>query len=86
MGRGFCAGDDLTSGAHEGSDPYLHRRVDLEMGSGPMVLLESCAVLRRLAKPTVALMHNISLGSGYDYSFRAIFAWSPNRLGMVTQE
>ena len=73
VGRGFCAGDDLTSGTYEGKDPYSHRKVDLEMGSGPVVLLESCAVLRRLSKPTIALMHNIALGSGYDYSLSCDF-------------
>lgn len=73
VGRGFCAGDDLTASAFEGADPYAHRKVDLEMGSGPTVLLESCAKLRDLPIPTVALMHNIALGSGYDYSLSCDF-------------
>lgn len=73
VGRGFCSGDDLASTGISGPDPYKHRKVDLEVGSGPSLLLESCAVLRRLSKPTVALMHGIALGSGYDYSLSCDF-------------
>ncbi|MCY4094011.1 MAG: enoyl-CoA hydratase/isomerase family protein [Gammaproteobacteria bacterium] len=73
VGRGFCSGDDLTAAAFEGQDPYRHRKVDLEMGSGPAVLLESCRKLHHLSKPTVALMHGIALGSGYDYSLSCDF-------------
>ena len=73
MGRGFCAGDDLTRGGYDGPDPYANRKVDLEIGIGPVVLLEACAVLRNLTKPMVALMHNIALGSGYDYSLSCDF-------------
>ena len=73
MGRGFCSGDDLSASAFEGEDPYKERKVDLEMGSGPAVLLESCRKLHHLSKPTVALMHGIALGSGYDYSLSCDF-------------
>ena len=73
VGRGFSAGDDLASTGISGHDPYRHRKVDLELGSGPSLLLESCAVLRKLSKPTVALMHGIALGSGYDYSLSCDF-------------
>lgn len=73
VGRGFCSGDDLTAPAFEGEDPYRHRKVDLEMGSGPAVLLQSCSKLHHLSKPTVALMHGIALGSGYDYSLSCDF-------------
>ena len=72
-GRGFCAGDDLTAGRREGPDPHTKRAVDLEIGSGPALLLDSCAILRRLSKPTVALMHGVALGSGYDYSLSCDF-------------
>lgn len=73
VGRGFCSGDDLTAGAYQGEDPHLHRKVDLEMGSGPAALLQSCSKLHHLSKPTVALMHGIALGSGYDYSLSCDF-------------
>lgn len=73
VGRGFCAGDDLTAQPYEGEDPLAHRKVELEVGSGPTLLLESCAVLRNLSKPTVAIMHGIALGSGYDYSLSCDF-------------
>ena len=73
VGRGFSAGDDLTAPPFEGEDPYEHRRVQLEVGSGPTLLLRSCAVLRNLSKPTIALMHGIALGSGYDYSLSCDF-------------
>lgn len=73
VGRGFCSGDDLTAGSFEGEDPYQHRKVNLEMGSGPALLLESCHKLHHLSKPTVALMHGIALGSGYDYSLSCDF-------------
>ena len=72
-GRGFCAGDDLTAEKRTGPNPHAKRAVDLEMGTGPAVLLESCAILRRLTKPTVALMHGVALGSGYDYSLSCDF-------------
>ena len=72
-GRGFCAGDDLTAGKRAGPSPHAKRAVDLEMGSGPALLLESCEILRRLTKPTVALMHGVALGSGYDYSLSCDF-------------
>ena len=72
-GRGFCAGDDLTAEKRMGPNPHAKRAVDLEMGSGPAVLLESCAILRRLTKPTVALIHGVALGSGYDYSLSCDF-------------
>lgn len=73
VGRGFCAGDDLTAQPFAGHDPFSHRKVELEIGSGPTLLLDSCAVLRNLSKPTVALMHGIALGSGYDYSLSCDF-------------
>ena len=73
VGRGFCSGDDLTAQAFDGEDPHRHRKVDLEMGSGPAVLLQSCSKLHHLSKPTVALMHGIALGSGYDYSLSCDF-------------
>ena len=73
IGRGFSAGDDLTAGRFEGEDPHAHRKVDLDVGSGPTLLLESCAKLYRLSKPTVALMHGVALGSGYDYSLSCDF-------------
>ena len=73
MGRGFSAGDDLTATPFAGDDPFADRHVELEVGSGPSLLLESCARLRYLSKPTVALMHGIALGSGYDYSLSCDF-------------
>ena len=73
LGRGFSAGDDLTQTAFSGEDPFEHRRIDLEMGMGPAVFLESCAKLHLLSKPTVALLHGIALGSGYDYSLSCDF-------------
>ncbi len=73
IGRGFCSGDDLSAAPYEGDDPHRHRKVDLEMGSGPAVLLQSCSRLHHLSKPTVALMHGIALGSGYDYSLSCDF-------------
>ncbi len=73
IGRGFCSGDDLAALRYEGNDPYQHRKVDLEMGSGPAVLLQACSKLHHLSKPTVALMHGIALGSGYDYSLSCDF-------------
>ena len=72
-GRAFCAGDDLTATKRTTPDPNAHRRVDLEMGSGPAVLVESAAKLRALTKPTVALLHGVALGSGYDYSLSCDF-------------
>ncbi len=73
-GRAFCAGDDLgAAGRGDGPDPLAGRRVDLDVGPGPVLLLESAAALRDCAKPTVALLHGHALGSGYDYSLSCDF-------------
>ena len=73
-GRAFCAGDDLRAGApNSDTDPLAGRRVDLDVGPGPVVLLQAAAALRECPKPTVALMHGHALGSGYDYSLSCDF-------------
>lgn len=73
-GRAFCAGDDLgAAGRSSGPDPLAGRRVDLNVGPGPVLLLESAAALRDCPKPTVALLHGHALGSGYDYSLSCDF-------------
>ena len=79
-GRAFCSGDDLTQSSTPQSDPLKGRRVDLEVGAGPTLLLESCAELRRLPIPTVALMHGVALGSGYDYSLSCDFRFATKNL------
>ena len=73
-GRAFCAGDDLRADAPAADDdPLAGRRVELEVGAGPVFLLESAAALRACPKPTVALLHGHALGSGYDYSLSCDF-------------
>lgn len=73
-GRAFCAGDDLRAGTPSSeADPLAGRRVDLDVGPGPVVLLQAAAALRDCPKPTVALMHGHALGSGYDYSLSCDF-------------
>lgn len=72
-GRAFCAGDDLRADAPTGEDPLAGRRVDLDLGAGPALLLESAAALRSCPKPTAALLHGHALGSGYDYSLSCDF-------------
>lgn len=72
-GRAFCAGDDLRAEPPTGDDPLAGRRVELDVGAGPVLLLESAALLRACPKPTVALLHGHALGSGYDYSLSCDF-------------
>ena len=73
-GRAFCAGDDLAAArSASANDPVAKRRVDLDVGVGPVLLLESAAALRAFPKPTVALLHGHALGSGYDYSLSCDF-------------
>ena len=73
-GRAFCAGDDLRAEAPAADDdPLAGRRVELDVGVGPVFLLESAAALRACPKPTVALLHGHALGSGYDYSLSCDF-------------
>ena len=73
-GRAFCAGDDLTAqGQADGADPLAGRRVDLNVGTGPVLLLQTAAALRDCPKPTAVLMHGHALGSGYDYSLSCDF-------------
>ena len=73
-GRAFCAGDDLRAGASKSDvDPLAGRRVDLDVGPGPVLLLQTAAALRDCPKPTVVLLHGHALGSGYDYSLSCDF-------------
>lgn len=72
-GRAFCAGDDLRADAPVGDDPLAGRRVALDVGAGPVLLLDAAAALRACPKPTVALLHGHALGSGYDYSLSCDF-------------
>jgi len=72
-GRAFCAGDDLRAAPSSGPDPLRGRRVDLDLGTGPAILLASAAALRASPKPTVALLHGHALGPGYDYSLSCDF-------------
>ena len=73
VGRAFCAGDDLTAGKRDLPEELERRRVDLDLGMGPVLLLDSCAALRSTSKPTVVLIHGHALGSGYDYSLSCDF-------------
>ncbi len=72
-GRAFCAGDDLMAAPRELPEDLRRRQIDLDLGMGPVLLLEVCAILRSATKPTVALMHGHALGSGYDYSLSCDF-------------
>lgn len=68
-GRAFCAGDDLKAGGESAlPDRYDGRRVDLDVGLGPLLLQETTTVIRNLGTPTVVLMHGYTLGAGYDYA------------------
>lgn len=66
-GRAFSSGADMGRGG-EPPARYLPRRVDLDVGMGPLFLHEAITVIRNLPKPTVALMHGYALGAGYDYA------------------
>lgn len=65
-GRSFCAGVDLEAGSNEALPRHAQRQVDLEAGPGPLALHDAIRDLRRLTKPTVALLHGNALGAGYD--------------------
>lgn len=67
-GRAFCAGDDISGDRNEWPVSHADRRVDLDIGVGPLILQEVTARIRRAAKPTVALMHGYAIGAGYDYA------------------
>ncbi|XOV88029.1 MAG: enoyl-CoA hydratase/isomerase family protein [Pseudomonadota bacterium] len=71
-GRAFCAGDDMK-GAGALPPRWQHRDVDLDIGIGPLLLLEAGAAIRRMDKATVALMHGHALGAGFDYSLSCDF-------------
>ena len=73
MGRAFCAGDDLSADARAWPSRMQNRLVDLDLGLGPALLLETAGWVRHVGKPTVALMHGAALGSGYDYSLSCDF-------------
>ena len=73
VGRAFCAGDDLTADSRSWPERMRNRLVDLDLGLGPALLLETAGWVRHVGKPTVALMHGAALGSGYDYSLSCDF-------------
>ena len=73
MGRAFCAGDDLSADARAWPPRMQNRLVDLDLGLGPALLLETAGWVRHVGKPTVALLHGAALGSGYDYSLSCDF-------------
>ncbi len=73
MGRAFCAGDDLAADTRSWPPRMQNRLVDLDLGLGPALLLETAGWVRHVGKPTVALMHGAALGSGYDYSLSCDF-------------
>ena len=73
MGRAFCAGDDLSADARAWPSRMQNRLVDLDLGLGPALLLETAGWVRHVGKPTVALLHGAALGSGYDYSLSCDF-------------
>lgn len=67
-GRAFCAGDDISGERHEWPARYSDRRVDLNIGVGPLILQDVTSRIRHTRKPTVALMHGYAIGAGYDYA------------------
>lgn len=68
-GRAFCAGDHIKAGGAGALPRRLqHRAVDLAIGTGPLLLLEVTSILRRLTKPTLALLHGYAVGAGFDYA------------------
>ena len=67
-GRAFCSGNDLTPTENVLPERFQKRLIDLAIGSPPLILHEAMTVIRNANKPTVALMHGYSLGSGYDYA------------------
>lgn len=73
VGRGFSAGDDLGADSKSWPERMQDRQVDLDLGMGPALLLETAGWVRHVGKPTVALMHGAALGSGYDYSLSCDF-------------
>lgn len=72
-GRAFCAGDDMSAAARSWPPRLRNRLVDLEIGPGPALLLQTASWVRHVAKPTVALLHGHALGAGYDYSLACDF-------------
>ena len=73
VGRAFCAGDDLGADSKSWPERMRNRLVDLDLGLGPALLLETAGWVRHVGKPTVALLHGAALGSGYDYSLSCDF-------------
>ncbi|MYE11545.1 MAG: enoyl-CoA hydratase/isomerase family protein [Gammaproteobacteria bacterium] len=73
VGRAFCAGDDLGADSKSWPDRMRNRLVDLDLGLGPALLLQTAGWVRHVGKPTVALLHGAALGSGYDYSLSCDF-------------
>lgn len=67
-GRAFCAGEDVLAAKTDWPERYRKHMVDLDIGSGPLMLHEVTTVIRNVTKPTVVLMHGYALGSGYDYA------------------
>lgn len=71
-GRAFCAGENLKGGAAL-PERYASRKVELEVGLGPLLLHEVLTALREVPRPTVALIHGHALGAGYDFALGCDF-------------
>jgi enoyl-CoA hydratase/carnithine racemase len=68
-GRAYCAGDNIAGTGGNYFPPRLsHRRVALNIGTGPLLLNEATSAFRNCLKPTIVLMHGFALGAGYDYA------------------
>ena len=65
-GAAFCAGDHLKARRHTWPQRYEKHQVALDIGIGPMLLMEVATAFRDFPKPTVALLHGFALGAGYD--------------------
>lgn len=74
-GRAFSAGDDLRDPG-VGPERMARHRVDLSVGTGPLLLHQVIDAIWNFSKPTVALIHGHALGSGYDMAIACDFRFA----------
>jgi len=92
-GRGFCAGADVTTMPGGGGQPILPWEAPLEevQRGIHLIALNLCVGLRKLSKPTIAMVNGVAAGAGFGLALscdirigseKARFVLASNRIGL----
>ena len=92
-GRGFCAGADVRTMPGGGGQPILSWEASPEeVQRGLNLILNLCVCLRKLSKPTIAMVNGVAAGAGFGLALscdmrigseKARFVLASDRVGLV---